>query len=197
MLFHYQGTRRRVTIYALCACCCGVLMRLTGAAHAKQTCMAIHLQYCYTIQQADIQPLTNICHVAYAHSVPCFKNGPCHRPFSAIFLSVLISNVAFVLGDSIFDDQMTAGSWLANAGRSPGLHRDSLLVLPSARWHHTNRQINTTWAPHIRLAPRVAAKIVWCNYLNIKVGTSNCSDHGMRKYGAWRCISLMATVGLG
>lgn len=43
MLFHYQGIVRRGTIYALCACCCGALMRLTGAAHAEQTCMAIPL----------------------------------------------------------------------------------------------------------------------------------------------------------
>ena len=151
--------------------------------------------YCHTGQQVDNQPCTNICHVAYANSVSCFKNGPCYRPLLDMFVPALISNVVFVRGESILDDQTTAGSWFANAGRSPGLHRDSLLVLPSARGHHKIRQINTTCAPHIRLAP--TAKVIWCNYLNIKVGTPNCSDHGMRKYGAWRCISLMATVGLG
>ena len=170
-------------------------MRLTGAAHTRQSCMAMQLlpQNVSSRYPAVDQHLSRRKRLLRA----MFQERPMMSSIFGQLSSCNNSNIVIVLDDSILDDQMIPASWLANAGHTPGLHRDSLLVLPSARWHHTIRQIDTTWAPHIRLAAPVAAKGIWCNYLNIKVGTPNCSDHGMRKYGAWLCISLMATVGLG
>ena len=65
-----------------------------------------------------------------------FQERPMMSSIFGCLLTVSTPIVAILLDESNFDDQMTAESWLAKAGHSPGLHRDAFCAPVGALASH-------------------------------------------------------------